>query len=409
MLQRGPKPDHMTYPFVVKACNESSMIGFGISVHTHVVKSGFECDSYVVSSLIRLYANGKDLGAAKQLFDVCSERDVASWNAMIDGYVKRGEMGNAQMVFDKMVCRDVISWNTMINGYAIVGRIEESKKLFDEMPERSQVSWNSMLAGFVKCGNVEDAFGMFSEMPCRDVWSWNSMLACYVQCGKPNEALALFDQMQAAGVKPTEATVVSLLSGCAHLGALDKGLYLHTYINDNKIEVNSIVRTALVDMYVKCGNISLATQVFSVMKWKDVLAWNTMIAGMAMHGHVKEAQQLFEEMKEAGVRPNDITFVAMLSACSHAGMVDEGRKLLDSMSSSYGIEPKVEHYGCVIDLLARAGLLEEAVELIERMPMEPNPNALGALLGGCRIHDNFELGEMVGKRLINLQPCHSGR
>lgn len=235
------------------------------------------------------------------------------------------------------------------------------------------------------------------------------MLACYAQCGKPNEALALFDQMRAVGVKPTEATVVSLLSACAHLGALDKGLHLQTYINDNRIEVNSIVGTALVDMYAKCGKISLATQVFNAMESKDVLAWNTIVAGMAMHGHVKEAQQLFKEMKEVGVEPNDITFVAMLSACGHVGMVDEGRKLLDCMSSSYGIEPKVEHYGCVIDLLARAGLFEEAMELIGAMPMEPNPSALGALLGGCRIHGNFELGEMVGKRLINLQPCHSGR
>ena len=142
MLQSGLKPDHMTYPFVIKACNESSVTWFGLLVHTHV-KSGFECDSYIVSSLIHLYANGKDLGAAKQLFNLCSEssdRDVVSWNAMIDGYVKRGEMGHARMVFDRMVCRDVISWNTMINGYAIVGKIDEAKRLFDEMPERNLVS-----------------------------------------------------------------------------------------------------------------------------------------------------------------------------------------------------------------------------------------------------------------------------
>ncbi|KAL6332872.1 hypothetical protein AAG906_017143 [Vitis piasezkii] len=193
-----------------------------------------------------------------------------------------------------------------------------------------------MLAGFVKCGNVEDAFGMFSEMPCRDVVSWNSMLACYAQCGKLNEALALFDQMRAV----VEATVVSLLSACAHLGALDKGLHFHTYINDNRTEVNSIVGTALVDMYAKCGKISLATQVFNAMESKDVLAWNTIIASMAIHGHVKNL----------------------------------------GMSGDYGIEPKVEHYGCVIDLLAVRGT----------MPMEPNPCALGALLGGCRIHGNFE-------------------
>lgn len=399
----------MTYPFVIKACNLSSMTWLGTFVHAHVVKSGFECDSYILSSLIHLYANGKDLAAAKQLFDVCSDSDAVSWNAMIDGYAKLGEMGHARVLFDRMVCRDVISWNTMINGYAIIGSIDDAKRLFDEMPDKNLVSWNSMLAGFVKCGNVDDAFGLFCEMPCRDVVSWNSMLACYSQHGKPNEALQLFEQMRATGVKPTEATVVSLLSACAHLGNLDKGLNLHAYINDNRIEVNAIVATALVDMYAKCGNISLATQVFNAMESKDVLAWNTILAGLAMHGHVNKAQQLFKEMREAGVEPNDITFVAMLSAFSHAGMVDEGRKLLDCMSSRYGIEPKVEHYGCVIDLLSRAGFLEEAVELIGTMPMEPNPGALGALLGGCRIHGNLELGEMVGEHLINLQPCHSGR
>ncbi|RVW17210.1 Pentatricopeptide repeat-containing protein [Vitis vinifera] len=356
-------PPPSLYNSLIRALSSSKTPLEALPLHHTMLQSGLKPDHMTVGTL-HLYANGKDLGAAKQLFNLCSDRDLVSWNAMIDGYVKRGEMGHARIVFDRMVCRDVISWNTMINGYAIVGKIDEAKRLFDEMLERILVSWNSMLAGFVKCGNVEDAFGLFSEMPCGDVVSWNSMLACYAQCGKPNEALALFDHMRAVGVKPTEATVVSLLSACAHLGALDKGLHLHTYINDNRIEVNSIVGTALVDMYAKCGKISLATQVFNAMESKDVLAWNTIIAGMAIHGHVKEAQQLFKEMKEAGVEPNDITFVAMLSACSHAGMVDEG-------------------------------LLEEAMELIGTMPMEPNPCALGALLGGCRIGISFIILKMV--------------
>ncbi|KAF9597254.1 hypothetical protein IFM89_016395 [Coptis chinensis] len=261
---------------------------------------------------------------------MCCVEDVVCWNAMIDGYVKYSEMELAKLVFERMVCRDVVSWNTMINGYALVGSIKEAKRLFDEMPERNVVYWNSMLAGYVKCGDVEGAHGIFYKMPRRDVVSWNAMLACYAQSGKSNEAMELFNEMRDLGVKPTEATVVSLSSACGHLGALDQGASLHAYISEHKIGLTTIV-----------------------------------------------------------------------------GMVDEGRRFLACMSNLYGIDPKVEHYGCVIDLLSRAGLLVEAVELIERMPMEPNSSAWGALLGGCRIHGNIEVGELVGKHLVNIQPHHS--
>ncbi|KAF8389555.1 hypothetical protein HHK36_024071 [Tetracentron sinense] len=409
MLQRGFLPNNFTFPFVLKACTESSMIQYGVLIHTHVIKTGLESDSYIQSSLIHLYAIGKDLGAAKKLFDKCSEMDVVSWNSMIDGYVKCGGMKLAKSVFERMACRDVVSWNTMINGYGILGNIEEAKKLFDKMPERNVVSWNSMLAGYVKCGDVENACRIFREIPQRDVVSWNALLACYAQSGRSNEALSLFDEMQAVGVKPTEATIVSLLSACSHLGALNQGARLHTYINDHKIEINTILGTALTDMYAKCGSISRATEVFYSIESKDVLAWNTILIGMAMHGHSEVAHQLFKEMQDGGVAPDDITIVAMLSACSHAGMVEEGQRLLACMSSTYGIDPKVEHYGCVIDLLARSGLLEDAMDLIGTMPMEPNANAWGALLGGCRIHGNIDVGERVGKRLIDIQPHHSGR
>ncbi|KAL5702092.1 hypothetical protein ACHQM5_027351 [Ranunculus cassubicifolius] len=409
VLQKGLKPNNFTFPFVIKGCSESCMIENGGLVHTHVVKLGLEFDCYIQSSLIHMYANGKDLEGAKKVFDECRSEDRVCWNAMIDAYVKFGEMEVAKSVFERMVCRDVVSWNTMINGYALMGKIEDAKKLFDDMPERNVISWNSMLAGFVKCADVEGAEGIFKKMPKRDVVSWNAMLACYAQTGKSNEAVELFNDMRDVGVKPTEATVVSLLSAYGHLGALDQGKHLHAYINDHKIVISTIVGTALVDMYARCGSISLATQVFHSIEQKDVLTWNTIITGMAMHGHAEEAHRFFKEMQEVGVRPDDITFVAVLGACSHAGMVEEGRRVLASMSSIYGIQPKVEHYGCVIDLLSRAGFLIEAFELIDSMPMEPNPSAWGALLGGCRIHGNIEVGERVGKHLLNIQPRHSGR
>ncbi|KAK1385392.1 Pentatricopeptide repeat-containing protein [Heracleum sosnowskyi] len=409
ILENGLYPNNFTYPFVIKACCESSVSKCGVLVHTHVVKFGLECDCYIQSTLIHLYVSREDLVDAKKVFDVCSKEDTVCWNGMIDGYVKAGDMVLGREVFERMVCKDVISWNTMINGYGIIGEIDEAKRLFDDMPVRNIVSWNTMLSAYVKCGKVEDALKLFHELPYRDVISWNAMLACYAQTGKSNEALALYDDMKRAGLRPTEATVVSLLSACGHLGALDKGLQFHSCISENKIEINSIVGTALVEMYAKCGSIANASKVFNSMKSKDILAWNTIITGMAMHGHVKEAQQLFKEMVEDGVAPDDITFVAMLSAFRHAGMVEEGRKLLDCMSNIYGIEPKVEHYGSVIDLLSRTGHVQDALDLIKTMPMEPNACAWGALLGGCRIYGNSEMGQQVGKHLIDLQPEHSGR
>ncbi|XP_071695943.1 pentatricopeptide repeat-containing protein At3g29230-like [Rutidosis leptorrhynchoides] len=410
MLRNGIRPNHMTFPFVIKACTASSMINQvkGL-VHTHVLKCGLESDLYVRSSLIKFYANSNCLTSAKRLFDLYPDRDVVCWNSMIDGYVKFGKMELARKVFDEMPCKDVVSWNSMINGYAIVGSLGEAKKVFDEMPERNIVSWNSMLAGYVKCGDVEGAVNMFRHMPCRDVVSWNAMLACYAQNGKSNETLALFDEMKVVGVRVNEATVVSVLSAIGQLGVLEQGLYLHSYIREQHIEVNRIVATALIDMYVKCGNIEEALEVFNSMQFKDILAWNTMLIGLGMHGHAKDAQILFKKMEYEKVAPNDVTFVAMLGAFCHAGMINKGQKLLSCMECDYGVEPKVEHYGCVIDMFSRAGRFVDALDVIRVMPMEPNVYAWGALLGGCKIHGNDKVAQAVGKRLIDLEPEHSGR
>ncbi|XP_031494399.1 pentatricopeptide repeat-containing protein At1g08070, chloroplastic-like [Nymphaea colorata] len=409
MLKGGFQPNNFTFPFVVKACTDSSAVDFGISVHAHIVKSGLDRDAYVQSSLIHMYSRSNRLEDAYRLFAGSSDRDVVSWNAMIDGYVRTGDLTVASSLFDQMVCKDVVSWNTMITGYSNLGRLEDARKLFDESTRRNIVSWNAMLTGYAKAGDVESARHMFDKMPQRDVVSWNAMIACYSQCNRSIEALLLFDEMRAVCVNPTEATLVCILSACADLGALDRGKRLHSFLDAHRIKLNTVLGTALTDMYAKCGSIEEAIQVFHLIPEKDVLSWNTIIAGLAMHGHVKRCYQLFMEMIQSGSEPDDITFVAMLSSYSHAGMVEEGLRLLDCMSSTFNVTPKAEHYGCVIDLLGRAGLLEKAMELISGMPMEPNAGAWGALLGACRIHGNVELGERVGKHLIALEPEHSGR
>ncbi|KAJ6795685.1 pentatricopeptide repeat-containing protein, chloroplastic-like [Iris pallida] len=410
MLRSACSPNHLTFPSVIKSCSRCLATRTGASVHAHIVRAGLEHDPYVISTLVHFYATAaKDLGSARKVFDGCDGSDTVCWNAMIDGYVRFGEVGLARAVFDRMVCRDVVSWNTMVNGHALLGLLKEARGFFDRMPERNVVSWNSMLAGHAKCGDVEGAREIFREMPRRDVVSWNAMVACYVEGGRPDEAMALFEEMQRAGVRPTDATFVSLMSACARIGALEQGERLHKLIGVYGIEIGTVLGTALVDMYAKCGRLSRAFRIFDAMENKDPLSWNTIIAGMAVHGKAEEALRLFREMTESGNGPDDATFVAVLSACSYAGMVGEGRRLFGCMRAAYGVEPKVEHYGCVVDLLARKGMLEEAAEEVRAMPMEPNAAAWGALLGGCRIHGDAEIADGVGKRLLDLQPENSGR
>ncbi|XP_020247385.1 pentatricopeptide repeat-containing protein At1g08070, chloroplastic-like [Asparagus officinalis] len=411
LLQTQTRPNNFTFPFLLKACSSSSsLVPSGLSLHAHIVRTGLDSDPYIQSSLIHMYAAvAKDVKSAQKVFDLCSVHQTVCWNSMLDGLVKCGEIELARLVFDRMGCRDIVSWNTMINGYSLVGDLKLAREVFDKMPCKNLVSWNSILGGYNKCGDVEGALRVFREMPHRDVVSWNTMLACYAQSGNCDEAFELFDEMQHSGVKPTDATVVSMISVCAHLGALERGEWVHKFIKENKIELNTILATTLVDMYAKCGEISRAYQIFYAIVDKDFLAWNAIIAGVAVYGQAREALRLLDEMRESGSVADDMTFAAVLSACSHAGMVKEGKYLLDCMKVTYGVEPKVEHYGCVIDLLARKGLLDEAVLLMESMPMEPNAPVWGALLGGCRIHGNSGVADDVGRRLLSLQPKHSGR
>jgi pentatricopeptide repeat protein len=234
------------------------------------------------------------------------------------------------------------------------------------------------------------------------------MVNGYVQAGDGREALGLFARMQADGVRPDDTVLVGVLAACAQLGVLEQGKWVHGYLKANNIRITVFLGTALVDMYAKCGEMQLAMEVFKVMKEKNVLAWTTMIKGLAMHGRGSEALELFSQMERLGVKPDDIAFIGALCACTHTGLVDKGRELFDSMVRKYGIKPKIEHYGCMVDLLARNGLLNEAREMVEKMPMKPDALIWGALMAGCRFHKNVELAEYVVKHWIELEPDKSG-
>ncbi|OMO65158.1 hypothetical protein COLO4_31475 [Corchorus olitorius] len=267
----------------------------------------------------------------------------------------------------------------------------------------------ALVSFYAKFSNLGIARQIFDKMPEKTVVAWNSMISGYEQNGFGKEAIQLFYLMQDSGVKPDSTTFVCLLSACAQLGAVGLGCWVHEYIVRNCFHVNVVLGTALINMYTRCGSVSAAREVFDSMEEKNVVAWTAMISGYGMHGHGSEAIELFSKMRGHGLRPNNVTFVALLSACAHAGLVSEGRQIYASMTEEYGLVPSVEHHVCMVDMLGRAGHLDEAYQFVkDTIPKEPHPAVFTALLGACKMHKNFDLGVEVAEHLLSIEPENPG-
>uniref|UniRef100_A0A9I9DLE1 DYW domain-containing protein n=1 Tax=Cucumis melo TaxID=3656 RepID=A0A9I9DLE1_CUCME len=344
MLSNYLGADNYTYPLLIQACSIRRSEWEAKQVHNHVLKLGFDSDVYVR--------------------------------------------------------------NTLINCFSVCSNMTDARRVFDENSILDSVSWNSILAGYVQI--VDNAKAIFDSMPEKDVVSWSSMISGYAQHDLFDESLALFQEMQMSGFKPDEATLVSVISACARLAALEQGKWVHAYIKKNGLTINVILGTTLIDMYMKCGCVETALEVFYGMIEKGVSTWNALILGLAMNGLVESSLDMFSNMKKCHVTPNEITFVGVLGACRHMGLVDEGQHHFHSMIHDHKIQPNVKHYGCMVDLLGRAGKLQEAEELLNRMPMTPDVATWGALLGACKKHGDSEMGKRVGRKLIELQPDHDG-
>ncbi|XP_027174152.1 pentatricopeptide repeat-containing protein At5g66520-like [Coffea eugenioides] len=352
MLEDSVIPNNFTFPPLIRACCVDNAIQEGKQVHSHVIKYGFLSDGFAQNNLIHMYVNFNNLEDARR-------------------------------VFDKLVYKDDVSWTTLIDGYAQLGCLDEAYKVFESMPVDKRK--NSAV-------------------------SWNAMIAAYVQSSRFHEAFELFEKMRLENVKMDKFVAASMLSACIGLGALEQGKWIHRYIKESGIEVDSKLQTTVIDMYCKCGCLDEAFEVFKRLESKGISSWNCMIGGLAINGKGVAAIELLKEMeREKNVAPDYITFVNLLSACAHSGLVDEGKYYFRYMTEVYGIEPGMEHYGCMVDLLGRAGLLEEARKVIDEMPMRPDVGVLGALLGACKIHGNIELGEEIAKQVIELEPSNSGR
>ncbi|CAA7395876.1 unnamed protein product [Spirodela intermedia] len=301
----------------------------------------------------------------------------------------------------------------VLNACGRLGELELGVWISRYVERKKMRSGNTNLATslvdmFPKCGHLEKARALFDEMPNRDVIAWSALISGYAQQGRCREALDLFREMQLAGVEANEVTMVGVLSACADTGALETGRWVHSFVRRSRLKFSVTLGKALVDFYAKCGCVDSAMAIFSEMPRKNVLSWRALIQGLASNGRAEEALDLFSYMLVTGVRPNEVTLLAALSACGHAGLVADGRSIFDSMKSIHGIEPRIDHCGCVIDRLGRAGRIEEARRFIGAMPVEPTAVVWRIHLASCKIHGEVEIGEESLNQITRFDPLHSG-
>ncbi len=406
------QPDPGIFVAVLNACASLVALEEGSCVHEHIIQSGFGSNVVVNNSLIDMYVKCGSIDDAWGVFNQMPTQDVVSWNAMILGHVKCGQGHKALALYGEMqregVQPDPYTFVGVLSACASVEALEEGRHIHEQIIrcgcESNVFLGNSLIDMYAKCRSMEDAGRVFGMMHTRNIVAWTAMILGHVKCGEGQKALALSHQMQQEGVRPDPVNFVAVLNACASVSALEEGRYVHKQIIQSGFESNFFVGSGLIDMYSKCGSIEDAERVFNSMPKHDAVCWTAMLGGYAMHGHAKQALRHFKQMCDEGVEINNVTFVSLLSACSHAGLVDEGVHYFGSMSSVYHISPTVEHYVCMVDLLGRAGRLQEAEDLINTISCEPNAAVWMALLGACRVHGNVEMGERIAKRVLELDP-----
>ncbi|VFQ89129.1 unnamed protein product [Cuscuta campestris] len=448
MIRENIEMDERSYVFALKGCGFLGGFCVGESVHCRIRKLGF-CEYLVLKNcLIYFYGESGRMLCAKKVFDESSVRDVVSWTSLMDGYVKKSMAGEALALFRTMCCsgveptevtmievfsacaqkgdlklgkyfhafmekrgvkcRGLNLLNAILDMYVKCGCLPMAKELFGKMEEKDVFSWTTMINGHARYGEVDLARKYFTDMPRRSVVSWNAMIACYSQNNRPGEALELFHEMEREGVVPMESTLVCVLSASAQSGSLNIGKRVHDYyVKERRIQCSVILVNALIDMYAKCGNIDAAEELFTAMTQRDLVSWNSLIVGCASHGLAERALSLFDQMMTLEFVPDEITYVGVLSACAHGGLVNEGWGHFRNMRK-FGLMPVKEHYACLVDLLSRVGRLGDAYEVIRTMPMEADAAVWGALLNGCRMHGSVELGRLSGLKLLALDPEDSG-
>ena len=415
MQIEGMIPNQFTYPSILRTCTALGALDLGKQIHSQVIKTGFQLNVYVCSVLIDMYAKHGKLDTALGILRKLTEEDVVSWTAMIAGYVQHDMFAKALKLFEEMQNRgiqsDNIGFSSAISASAGIQALNQGQQIHAQScvcGYSDDLSIGNALASlYARCGRIEEAYLAFKKIDDKDNISWNALISGFAQSGYCEEALQVFTQMKKATVEFDLFTFISAVSAAANIANTKQGKQIHAMIiktgYDSEIEVSNV----LVTLYAKCGIIDDAKREFHAMAEKNEVSWNAMITGYSQHGFGIEALDFFQEMKKLGVMPNHVTFVGVLSACSHAGMVNEGLGYFDSMRKEHGLVPKPEHYVCVVDLLGRAGFLSHARKFIEDMPIKPDALVWRTLLSACVVHKNMEIGEFAACHLLELEPQDS--
>ncbi|KAI3452097.1 hypothetical protein Pfo_008762 [Paulownia fortunei] len=448
---RKINPDKFAILAVAKACAVSGDLVKAKEIHCDALKYRFSSDLLLGNGLIDMYGKCKYFQGAERVFDDLRLKDVITWTSFCSCYVNCGLPREALHAFREMgltgirpngmtlssvlpACSDLKCLNlgreihgfgikngmgenvfvnsALVDMYSSCSSIKHAELVFYNMPQLDVVSWNVIISAYFSNGECGKALNKFQQMRIQgvklDIVSWNSVISGCADNGKAQEALELLGDMQQLGCKPNQITITSVLTACTSLEVWRGGKEIHAYIVRHCFMEDLAASTALVLIYAKSGDLEMSNRLFSMMPWKDTVAWNTIIIANSMHGRGAEALSLFNEMVSSGVKPNSVTFTGALSGCSHSQMVDEGLSIFHSMIKDHKVEPDAEHYSCMVDVLSRGGRLAEAYNFIQQMPIEPSAAAWGALLGACRIYKNVDLGRIAANRLFEIEPDNPG-
>ncbi|KAF3440999.1 hypothetical protein FNV43_RR19285 [Rhamnella rubrinervis] len=408
--------DAYAFAIALKACADLGALNHGKAIHTQTLKKGLNESSFVANSLATMYNKCGKLDYGLHLFAQMKTRDVVSWTTIITTYVQMAQEEHAIEAFIRMqisgVTPNEYTFAAVISGCANLARIEWGEQLHTHVLRLglvdSQSVANSIVTMYSKCGRLTSASVAFHGLSRKDIVSWSTIIAGYSQGGYAEEAFEYLSWMRRDGPKPNEFALASVLSVSGSMALLNQGKQVHAHVLSIGLEQTSMIQSSLINMYSKCGSLEEASKIFEVIVHDDIVSWTAMINGYADHGVSQEAIRLFERIPKVGLRPDSVTFIGILSACSHAGLLDLGFFYFKSMQSDYQINPSKEHYGCMIDLLCRAGRLSDAEQMIRSMPFQHDDVVWSTLLRASRVHGDVDCGRRAAEEILKLNPNCAG-
>lgn len=416
MISVGTKPDNITLASFLPCISESASINKGKEIHCYILRQNVYLDVFLKNALIDMYFKCREVEMGRNVFKSSTDVDIVICTAMISGYVLNGMNFDALEIFrfllNQKMRPNAVTLSSSLPACAGLVALKLGKELHGQILKnglegRCHVG-TAVVDMYAKCGRLDLAHEVFMNMSEKDSVCWNSMITSFCQNSQPEKAIDLFLDMGLKGVKYDSVSISAALSACANLPLLGYGKAIHGFMTRSALKADLYAESALIDMYAKCGKLESTRNVFNIMQEKSEVSWNSIISAYGNHGHLQECLSLFNQMKEYGFQPDHVTFLAIISACVHAGLVDDGFKYFKSMIDEYRISARMEHYACIIDLFGRAGRVNEALEIMKSMPFEPDAGVWGTLLGASRVHGNVELAEMASTHLFDMDPENSG-